>query len=361
MLAIQIHDDEGGVTAVPLHDGTISIGRREDADIRLTDRNVSREHARLTREGEKVWVEDAGARFGTYVNGERLSPRERVPLGPGDIVGIGYFNVELTRDAAGAAATDEIPAATPVAEGGMLELESELADQVPPPAAEPAAADEDDDPVPPLIAAPTPPVGLLTSDNVPPPFPQMQTPEKKKGKGRKKGRGAAAVEDDEPPPPPLAPAAKPGAQPTRDAAGASAKVPKAAVKAAAGPAAPLPEEEWYDDDLPEERSSSVSALVVLLVVLLLGAALIYAYYSFFRPEAQIESTRLPETPSGLLPEAPARTVAPAAAPAPPDPQGAAPGATPGAPPAGPDAARALEGRPASQGAAALAVRHPSGP
>ncbi len=48
------------------------IGRDPECDIVIADRQVSRFHARLTRNRESVTVEDLGSKNGTYVNGERI-------------------------------------------------------------------------------------------------------------------------------------------------------------------------------------------------------------------------------------------------------------------------------------------------
>ena len=44
-----IEDDEGKAVVVPLIRDEISVGRQEGNTIRLTERNVSRKHARLVR------------------------------------------------------------------------------------------------------------------------------------------------------------------------------------------------------------------------------------------------------------------------------------------------------------------------
>ena len=49
MWKLVIEDDEGKRTIVPLTRSEYTIGRREGSSIRLTERNVSRGHARLSR------------------------------------------------------------------------------------------------------------------------------------------------------------------------------------------------------------------------------------------------------------------------------------------------------------------------
>jgi pSer/pThr/pTyr-binding forkhead associated (FHA) protein len=55
----------------------LSIGASEDSDFRLVLRGVSRNHARIMRDGSSYWLEDAGSTNGTYLNGQRIS-RERL-------------------------------------------------------------------------------------------------------------------------------------------------------------------------------------------------------------------------------------------------------------------------------------------
>jgi phosphoserine phosphatase RsbU/P len=55
-----------------LGDGEHVIGRRSDCQIFVPDMRVSRQHARLWREGESWTLEDLGSNNGTYVNGVRV-------------------------------------------------------------------------------------------------------------------------------------------------------------------------------------------------------------------------------------------------------------------------------------------------
>ncbi|HXF62161.1 MAG TPA: FHA domain-containing protein [Caldilineaceae bacterium] len=58
------------------------IGRSEECDIVLPDRQVSRYHARITWAGDHFQVEDLGSKNGTHVNGQELT--EPMPLHDGD-------------------------------------------------------------------------------------------------------------------------------------------------------------------------------------------------------------------------------------------------------------------------------------
>src|SRR3954447_3522798 len=63
------------------------MGRGDQAEIRLEDPFASSQHARLTRQGGLVVLEDLGSTKGTYLNDELV--RGPQPLHPGDLVRIG--------------------------------------------------------------------------------------------------------------------------------------------------------------------------------------------------------------------------------------------------------------------------------
>lgn len=68
----------------------VIIGKKgEKADIALADSSVSRMHARITEENGQVYLEDLNATNGTFKNGVRLRPYERVELDKEDEVKFG--------------------------------------------------------------------------------------------------------------------------------------------------------------------------------------------------------------------------------------------------------------------------------
>ena len=75
-------------TRFPIRDGATSIGRSSASDIVLkSDDYASGRHARLTRHGGLLYVEDMGSTNGTFVN-ERKTVGA-TPLRDGDTVRIG--------------------------------------------------------------------------------------------------------------------------------------------------------------------------------------------------------------------------------------------------------------------------------
>lgn len=86
-----ISDDEGHTTVVPLLRDEITIGRNEGNTIRLTERNVSRSHARLLKRNGSYIIEDLGSYNGVTLNGERIDAKAE--LAPGDQLGIGDYGL----------------------------------------------------------------------------------------------------------------------------------------------------------------------------------------------------------------------------------------------------------------------------
>jgi pSer/pThr/pTyr-binding forkhead associated (FHA) protein len=75
-------------TRFPVHNGETSLGRSSASDIVLkSDDYASGRHARLTRHGGLLYVEDVGSTNGTFVNGRKTVGA--TPLRHGDIVRIG--------------------------------------------------------------------------------------------------------------------------------------------------------------------------------------------------------------------------------------------------------------------------------
>ena len=92
--------DEGSARLVPVAGPTISpleliakaggllMGRQEQCDLRLKGDAVSRAHARFVYESGRWSIIDLKSRWGTFVNGVRLTPDRETPLGEGDLVRI---------------------------------------------------------------------------------------------------------------------------------------------------------------------------------------------------------------------------------------------------------------------------------
>src|SRR5436190_23318895 len=116
MWKLVIEDDEGKRTVVPLTRDDYTIGRKEGNTIRLTERNVSREHAKLAKrngmapgaiEKSTYVLEDLTSYNGVYVNGLRVAHSQE--LAHGDLIQIGDYRIVLQDDAVGDAPAPSIP------------------------------------------------------------------------------------------------------------------------------------------------------------------------------------------------------------------------------------------------------------
>ncbi len=119
MWKLLIEDDEGKRTVVPLPRDDYTIGRQEGNTIRLTERNVSREHGRIRRAqdnaggaadtrdslkgttGDHFVLEDRSSYNGLFVNGLRVASTQS--LQNGDLIQIGDYRIVLQDDAVASA------------------------------------------------------------------------------------------------------------------------------------------------------------------------------------------------------------------------------------------------------------------
>ncbi len=141
MYKLVIQDDEGKTTVVPLIRDELTIGRKEGNTIRLTERNVSRAHARLTRANGTVVIEDLNSYNGIRVNGSRI--QGRATIAETDRVQIGDYLIEIRSAAAGAPISDETQPLNQMNGAGDQETKRiPIGDDTPPPTPAPLAAAE---------------------------------------------------------------------------------------------------------------------------------------------------------------------------------------------------------------------------
>ena len=94
--------DAEGRRSVQVDKPLFIIGRRTSADLQVVSRDVSREHARITREADQYLIADCGSRFGTFINGEAVvAPRvllhgDRIRLGQTDVVDLVFLSDDET-------------------------------------------------------------------------------------------------------------------------------------------------------------------------------------------------------------------------------------------------------------------------
>ncbi|MDD9938578.1 MAG: FHA domain-containing protein [Myxococcales bacterium] len=91
MHQLVISDNEGTTTVVPLVREEVSIGRKDGNTIRLTERNISRQHAQLQRVNGAYVIRDLNSYNGVLVNGQRVVGESE--LHEGDEIQIGDYSI----------------------------------------------------------------------------------------------------------------------------------------------------------------------------------------------------------------------------------------------------------------------------
>jgi pSer/pThr/pTyr-binding forkhead associated (FHA) protein len=156
MFKLLISDDEGKQTTVPLVRDEVTIGRKEGNTIRLTERNVSRRHARLQKQNGHYLLHDLGSYNGIVINGQRLLDSQA--LKHGDQILIGDYKLAILEEA-----TSQIQAPPPGSNGAHDTLDAL------PPAAPPAPAPSPIASAPPSAPPAAPTQRVSTPPLSPPP------------------------------------------------------------------------------------------------------------------------------------------------------------------------------------------------
>ena len=130
MLRLLIEDSEGKSKIAPINpDSEITIGRKEGNSIRLKERNVSRQHARIYSTSEGMFVEPVAARYGVKVNSSKIDGPTK--LSPGDEIRIGdyrlYIQDESQPDPREQANPDEVVEISPSARPRFVVISSNFA------------------------------------------------------------------------------------------------------------------------------------------------------------------------------------------------------------------------------------------
>ncbi len=158
-----IEDDEGRKTVVPLVREEITIGRQDGNTIRLTERNVSRKHARLVKDNGSLLIEDLGSYNGVRVNGEKIAGPTKIK--EGDLVEIGDYDLGIQGKLD---APSNTPTTTPKAQtvppGTMRAPQAAKPASIPPPSQPaPQAAAPEPAQAPQAQATPSPSAGGATA------------------------------------------------------------------------------------------------------------------------------------------------------------------------------------------------------
>jgi len=95
MAKVLLKFKEAVVKEIQLDQDVITIGRKAENDIAIDNQAISGQHAKITKEGDAIFIEDANSLNGTYVNGQKVFKRE---LYNGDVILIGVHTLEVISD-----------------------------------------------------------------------------------------------------------------------------------------------------------------------------------------------------------------------------------------------------------------------
>ena len=98
----------------------ITIGRGSECDLTLDERQISRQHVRIFRDGNQFYLEDLNSKNGTWLNGNQMKGT-RV-LTDGDEI---HLALVIRLQFVGSGATTPLPYAPPESIGGRLRLDQE--------------------------------------------------------------------------------------------------------------------------------------------------------------------------------------------------------------------------------------------
>src|SRR5580658_2349213 len=98
-------NDEQGRRVVRIEKDVFTVGRRSGNDLQLTGPEISRDHAEIVRRDDHYVVRDIESRYGTFVNGERVTERKLVQL---DRLRFGSNGTELLFIEQGAGAVERV-------------------------------------------------------------------------------------------------------------------------------------------------------------------------------------------------------------------------------------------------------------
>lgn len=99
-LTVKQRSAEGGArtgTELVLDVPVITLGRDKACQVVLQEQAVSRNHARIVKDGALYFIEDLGSSYGTQLNNKKLPKGEKRLLRNGDVIMIAQFDVTFDR------------------------------------------------------------------------------------------------------------------------------------------------------------------------------------------------------------------------------------------------------------------------
>lgn len=78
-----------------LEEGESIVGRGEECKLKFDDKVISRNHMKLLKSGDDVWVMDMNSKNGTRLDGVKIQPSRQVPVRVGQEIQIGHVVLKI--------------------------------------------------------------------------------------------------------------------------------------------------------------------------------------------------------------------------------------------------------------------------
>lgn len=119
MLKLQFKDQRQ--PAIWLVESVMTIGSGAKNHLVINESGIDEQHARLTRDGDSIYLSDNGSFGGTFVNGNKIG--QHFQLRPGDKIRVGKVELEIIDPKSGA---ERPAAATPRTDWSLMAITGEL-------------------------------------------------------------------------------------------------------------------------------------------------------------------------------------------------------------------------------------------
>lgn len=116
-VTLRIHSLDG-TRELPVGTNRLTLGRTDAADVVIHDNGLSRVHASINREGDRIWIIDEGSTNGTFVNGA-LVPSTGAVLKDGDEIDLGQTTIVVSLKKTARVTFDPVTGTQPAASSSI--------------------------------------------------------------------------------------------------------------------------------------------------------------------------------------------------------------------------------------------------
>ena len=105
VLKLIVENDKNELSIFEFDSNLITIGRADNSDLVLDERNISRHHFQMELVDNRIFIQDNGSSNFTFVNDKEIKQKTEIFIG--DIISVGDFNIYLEQSEDGFAKTTQ--------------------------------------------------------------------------------------------------------------------------------------------------------------------------------------------------------------------------------------------------------------